>query len=459
MKKYFSYLFIIGLLFTKTLISQNKQVLYGFDAIPQTLLLNPGAETNYKYHLGIPVLSGISFQAGITGVTVADLFRNNSIDFTSKLLNAIDKLSTNDYIQIHSQIEILNAGYQLNKRDYLSVGFYTELDAFGSVPKDALVLLRDGNRAHLNKSFLLSQGSFKAEAIGVLHAGISRKINENFTAGARFKIYSGMFNTTSTNNTGSFTTRLNQNNEYSHSLNNINATVYSSGFYDENDKAINPSDLVGRAFLSGNIGVGFDVGFTYQVNKQTEITVSLLDLGFINYSKDVLNSKIAGDYVFSGLDFQYDGTNNDYWQNLKNEFKAQVPSEKNRESYTVIRPIKFNSSYKYSWGKSRNEENCSDISYKDFYDNSLGAQLFSVFRPTGPKVALTGFYERKFTENFNTKIAYTIDDFSYSNLGVGVSTKIGKVNVYGMLDNLFNITDIASANSASFQLGVNLIYN
>ena len=459
MKKYFSYLFIVGLLFTKTLISQNKQVLYGFDAIPQTLMLNPGANLNYKYHLGIPVLSGISFQAGITGITVADLFRNDNIDFTTKFLNVIDKLTADDYIQVHSQIEILNAGYQLNKRDYLSVGFYSEIDAFGSIPKDFLILIRDGNSAHLNKSFLLSQGSFKAEAIGVLHAGISRKINQKFTVGARIKIYSGIFNTTSTNNTGSFTTSLSQANEYSHSLNNINATVYSSGFYDENDKVISPSDLIGRAFLSGNIGLGFDVGFTYQLDNQTEISASLLDVGFVNYSKDVLNSKIVGDYVFSGLDFQYDGFNNDYWQNLNNDFKSKVLSDKNRESYIVIRPIKFNSSYKYSWGKSRNEENCSDMSYKNFYDNSLGAQLFSVFRPTGIKMALTGFYERKLSNTFNTKFTYTIDDFSSSNVGVGISAKIGKVNVYGMLDNLLKITDIADANNVSFQLGINLIYN
>jgi hypothetical protein len=459
MKKYFNYLFIVGLMFAQTLISQNKQILYGFDAIPQGVLLNPGANTNYKYHIGIPALSGVSFQAGITRITAADLFRNDNIDFTTKFLNTIDKLSADDYIQIHSQIEILNTGYQLNKRDYLSVGFYTELDAYGSIPKDALVLLRDGNRTHINKFFLLSQISFKAEAIGVLHAGISRKINQKFTAGARMKIYSGIFNTTSTSNTGSFTTRLSQNNEYSHSLNNINATVFSSGFYDKNDKSINPSDLVGRAFLSGNIGLGFDVGFTYQLDNQTEITASLLDVGFISYSKDVLNSRIEGDYVFSGLDFQYDGSNNDYWQNLNNDFKSKVLTEKNRESYSVIRPIKFNSSYRYSWGKSRGEENCSDTSYKNFYDNSIGVQLFSVFRPSGPKVALTGFYERKLSNIFNTKFTYTVDDFSYSNIGIGLSVKVGKVNVYGMLDNLLKITDIADSNNTSFQLGINLIYN
>ena len=458
MKKYFIYILIVGF-FSNNIVSQNKQILYNFDEIPQKLLLNPGSNINFKYHLGFPLLSGVSFDGGITSITAADLFRGNSVDFTTKLLNAVDRISNKDYIQIHSQIEILNAGYKLNQRDYLSVGFYTELDAFFNFSKDALILLRDGNSAHLNKNFLLSEGSLKAEGVGVLHFGISRKINQKFTAGARFKIYSGMFNVTSTSNLGSFTTRLNQSNQYEHHLNNINASIQSSGFYDKNDKTVETSTIIGRTFLSGNIGVGFDFGFTYQFDNQTQITLSLLDLGFINYSKDVLNSEIKGDYTFTGLNFQYDGTNNDYWQNLKNDFRTKVPSEKNRESYSVMRPIKFNTSYKYSWGRSRKEENCNDITYKDYFDNSIGAQLFSVFTPTGPKFALTGFYERKLTKKINTKLTYTIDDFSYSNIGVGLTTKIGKVNVYGMLDNLFNMTDIANSNSASFQFGINLIYN
>ncbi len=459
MKKYLIYFFALGILLSYKVVSQNRQVLYEFDNLPQTLLLNPGTNTNYKYHFGIPLLSRVSFQAGLTELTVADLFRDNSIDFTTKVLNSIDRISSNDYLQINSQIEILNGGYKLNNKDYLNVGFYTELDAFMNFPKGALILLRDGNSAHLNKDFLLSEGNLKVEALGVIHAGISRKINEKFTVGGRFKIYSGMFNVTSTNNIGSFTSRISNNNQYEHHLNNINASIQTSGIYDENDDAVNPKDLIGRAFLSGNLGLGFDIGFSYQLDKQAEITASLLDIGFVSYSKDVLSNEVKGDYTFSGINFQYDGTNNDYWQVLNSDFKTQVPSKKSRESYSVMRPVKFNSSYKYSWGRSRNEENCHDMSYKDFYDNAIGVQLFSVFRPTGPKFALTSFYERKLSENFNTKITYTIDDFSYSNLGVGLSTKIGKVNIYGILDNLFNITDIADANSASFQLGINLIYN
>ena len=74
-------------------------------------------------------------------------------------------------------------------------------------------------------------------------------------------------------------------------------------------------------------------------------------------------------------------------------------------------------------------------------------------------MALTGFYERKFSKYLTTKVTYTIDDFSASNIGLGVSTNVGKINVYGLVDNVFKLGDVADANTASLQFGVNFIFN
>ena len=69
-----------------TLCAQNKQLLYDFYEIPQSLLLNPGVKTPYKWHSGVPLLSAFSFQAGSSGITVSDLFANDGIDFTTRSL-------------------------------------------------------------------------------------------------------------------------------------------------------------------------------------------------------------------------------------------------------------------------------------------------------------------------------------------------------------------------------------
>lgn len=44
--------------------SQNKEILYNFTTIPQTLLTNPGADISYKFYIGIPLLAGINFNIG-----------------------------------------------------------------------------------------------------------------------------------------------------------------------------------------------------------------------------------------------------------------------------------------------------------------------------------------------------------------------------------------------------------
>lgn len=447
-------------------ISQNQQILYNFDKIPQTLLLNPGGETTYKYHIGVPLLSGASANVNISGITVADVFRTDNIsifagtNFNDKVRKALKKVTKDDYAYANTRIEVLSGGYKINKRDYLSVGFYSEADIFFNIPKDIITLLDEGNAAYLNKDFSLSQVNVKADVLGVLHAGISRRFNNRFMAGARLKIYSGSLNVTSTGNKGTFTTQKTATNVYEHTLNGVNAEVNSAGFYDENDKInITPGGVFGSTFLGGNFGLGLDVGFTYYYNEQWQFTASVLDVGFINYSKKNKNAKIVGDYTFSGINFEYSGKNKNYWTELKEDFKAKVPREENRQSYLVMRPIKVNGSVRYSFGKSRNMTNCHDISYKDFYDNAVGGQLYTVFRPSGPRFALTGFYERKFTKSLNTKVTYTVDDFSYSNFGVGVSVNVWKLNIYGMVDNIFTLSDIADAHRTSFQFGINFVIN
>ena len=57
-------------------IAQNKQLLYGVEEIPQSLLLNPGGKISVtqKYHFGIPFFSQIHINGGSSGVSVFDIF-------------------------------------------------------------------------------------------------------------------------------------------------------------------------------------------------------------------------------------------------------------------------------------------------------------------------------------------------------------------------------------------------
>lgn len=440
--------------------AQNKQVLYNFAELPQTLMLNPAAETNYKFHVGVPLLSSFSFDFGSSNVVLTDVFALDHKDINDKVSTVLNKLTERDFIKINSQIEVLSGGFRIDDKTYISFGFYEEVDAISYYPKDGFLLLKDGNDASLNKSFSASQLLYKIDALGVAHVGVSRKIDDKLTVGGRFKIYSSALNIESANNTGTLTTVLGTNNIYTHYLNNVDIDLKSSGLYNSDDEITNDAgSYLKKTFLDGNLGLGFDFGITYKISPQLEFSASILDLGYINHKTNVKNTTAKGSFIFEGFNFQYDPDNSsNYWGEFDKEIREQLPVEENAESYISWRPTKINTALKYSFGERRSEI-CYDNTYKDFYTNAIGAQLYSVFRPLSTQLALTAFYQKSITNKIHTKVTYTIDDFSYANIGAGFSAQFGKVNLYGMLDNILEYTNLSSANSLSLQVGINVIFN
>jgi hypothetical protein len=446
--------FFIGL----NSFSQNKQVLYDFAGLPQTLLLNPGLETNYQFHIGMPLLSGVSSELGITGFSVSDIFGVNSNSITDKVATVLKNIDSSDYLKINSQIEVFSAGFRFDEKTYISFGFYEELDAIGYAPKDILSLLTEGNAASLNRTFSVSQVLFKLDILGVVHAGITKKVNDQLTLGGRFKVYSSSLNLETVNNYGTFTTNLGNNNIYIQSLDNININLRSSGLVENNEYIYDAKTYLKNTFLGGNIGVGLDFGLTYHMSPQLQFSGSIVDVGFVNHKKNIQNTAITGSFTFEGIEFEYDGSNRNYWNELETAFKEQLPDTENNESYVSWRPTKLNAAIKYSFGEKRSKY-CYDNTFKEFYTDAFGAQLYAVFRPLREQFALTGFYEKSLSNKLHAKVTYTLDDYSYYNIGLGVSAQIWKINFYGLLDNIAALSDISSANNISLQFGFNFIFN
>jgi len=445
--------FLIGL----NSFSQNKQVLYDFAGLPQTLLLNPGLEIDYKFHIGVPLLSGFSSEIGSTGFSLSEIFAVNNNTITEKISTVLNKIDANDYLKVNTQIEVFSAGFRFDKKTYVSFGLYQELDAIGYLPKDAFTLINEGNTSYLNKSFSISEMIYKLDVLGVIHAGISRKVSDKLTLGGRFKVYSSALNLETTNNSGTFTTRLGNNNIYVHHLDNVNFNTRTSGLISYNEYISDASTYIENSLLGGNLGTGIDLGFTYHVTPQLQLSGSLIDLGFVHHNKNIKNKLIVGSFTFEGIEFEFD-SNRDYWQELDAALKEQLPIVDNQDSYTSWRPAKVNAAIKYSFGEKRSKY-CYDNTLKDFYTNAFGAQLYSVFRPLRQQFAFTSFYEKSFSNKLQAKITHTIDDYSHYNIGLGVSARIWKINFYGILDNLTKLSDISSANNVSLQFGFNLLFN
>jgi hypothetical protein len=73
-----------------------------------------------------------------------------------------------------------------------------------------------------------------------------------------------------------------------------------------------------RMLLGGDLGMGFDIGFTYQPRPEWTIDASIQDLGFINYTKDPQNYVLDNYLEYEGInpifpEFYSSQTAQDYW--------------------------------------------------------------------------------------------------------------------------------------------------
>ncbi|MCD2260494.1 DUF5723 family protein [Psychroserpens luteolus] len=451
-------------------MSQNKELLYDFNDLPQTLHQNPGALVAFDKHFGIPLLSQFHLNVGSSGVSAYDIFKNDGIDINTKIRNAIFSLSNRDYFTFNQQLEIINGGWRKDETTYFSYGMYEEADVIFYFPKELAVLLWDGNADYIGQSFSLNDVNFKGEVISVLHFGINKQLNKKLTIGARAKLYSSIANVNSRNNSGTFTTRESTtgDNIYEHVFQSLDGKVQTSGLAsllgdDNSDFSEDIKTLRKRVLFGGNLGLGFDVGFTYQPKEQHVITGSLLDVGAVFHSKDVETYHLNGSYTTEGLELVFpplldeDGTT-PYWQNLEDEFEESIQIDTLKNKYVSWRSTKFNASYRYNFGK-KNDEDCDCYAGRKPYQNGIGLQLFSIFRPRQPQFAVTAFYYRRLFDFLRLKFTYTVDDFSYHNIGLGASMHIGSFNMYLMGNNLSELQNISRAQSVSLQFGINLIFD
>jgi hypothetical protein len=465
-------LFVISFWLCVSMHAQNKQLLYDFTEIPQSLMINPGAQVDFKWYAGVPTVSGLSFQAGSSGISAFDLFANDGLDINDKLRDRVlNGMTARDELSGTYQLELLNVGFRgKDPNMFYSFGIYNEGDAIGYWFEDYAILAIDGNADQLSKRFDLGDLKTRGEMVNVFHFGANKIVNRKLRVGARAKIYSSIFDFNSTRNKGFYVTRPGQNNLLSSTF-NADMQWRTSGINaikDGNSEETLGNTIFKRGFFGGNLGLGVDLGFTYKINDQTTFTGSLLDLGLIYHSNDVENYTLKGDITTEGVEVilpdALTNPNRDFWQDLVDDIEEVIPFENNFDSYVTFRPTKLNASLRYNWGEQSLRAadcdcgpNASGSNRAPKYLNGIGGQIYMINRPRGPQTALTAFYIRRFGNIMALKATYTVDKFSYTNVGLGINLQAGPVNLYFLADNLLAYQNLIDSQYLSFQLGLNII--
>jgi hypothetical protein len=356
---------------------------------------------------------------------------------------------------------------------------YQEANGFGRHPKELMDLFFNGNDQNgdgfpeIDDPYDISELNALGELIGVWHVGINKKVNDRLSLGGRLKIYSGALSAQSKSNEGIYSLTTIPFG-FEHQFNNMNAGISTSGFINSTGNNIvgEPGEIVANALgAGGNYGLGIDFGFSLKNENDVTYTASIRDLGFINFSSDVTAYEIKEDFAIQDVPFDPPpGDEVDYWRDLWTGYyddgllfdKLDTVSS----SYIQIRPTKLNGSVKKT--KLRRKKinsayrtvQCDEDFIGDMtLESEYGLQLYSEFRPVTVLWAVTGFYSRQFSKSFNAKFTYTVDRFSFYNVGIGLSARIKQFNLFVAADNLLALPSVRDSNYQSFQLGMNVIFN
>ena len=448
------FIFLFCFMVCNVLWSQDKHLLYNQTHNPQSLMLNPGAayeKTNF--HIGVPGLSNLYASLGNTVLNIDKLFNTN--DFNTNIAAAINRVSSDDFIAFNQKLDLVNIGWRNNKR-YFSAGVYLESDGIANFPKDLLELAYYGN-ADEDRSYDIGQINFRANLQTVFHFGINKQVNKNLYLGVRAKLYISSFNARSVRNSGQFNSSLSDDGLLlNQSISNLNLRIESTGIEDLEEFA---SDKI---LFGTNYGLGLDFGLSYNLNNRVEFTASLLDLGFIRFSKDTRRDEIMGSYEYDGISIQFPNFNDGdnlipYYQNLADEIEENFPAQTTAEAYTYIQPTKLNLGLSYNFGGMTSPCYCRLKTAGSLAGNqTLSLHGFAMFSAGNLFYSLNATYQRSFSEVLYAKVSLGVDQFNRPNYGAGVAVDVWKLNIFLNVDRLNNFSNIYNAEALAYQFGLNL---
>jgi hypothetical protein len=451
MKQLFLLTIFVG--FLTRINAQFEPVAYDFTGNAMVLQTNPGSEYPYKKLFGLPLLTNIQIFAGSTGFSLNDLFAASG-SFEEKYYKTLNQLKDTDFILAHYRQDFFSFGWTDDLERFKYVGLYWDFDHITYIPAQFLKLGTYGNAPYLDQTFDAKFLATKTELVQTIYYGVHKNPNPKLNIGWRFKLYSGLANAQSVHNSGKFYTTEGQNNFYTHHLEDVNLSFQSSGYNENADM----NHYLGKLLFSGNYGPGVDFGLSYKLTDKTTITASLLDLGFIYYTTDLNNYNIKGSYEYEGVQLQFpENSYIDYWKDVKDTFKNEIKNTKNKGKYISWRPTTLYTSLKYGLGDHHHQKCENFLHPVTQYTSFIGLTGYAQYRPVKPHLGISGFFEKKWSKHFYTKLNLTADNYSYFAVDGGFVFNIGHLQLSLLVDNLVGLSDLAKSRKQAVHFGLNIM--
>ena len=427
MKKFTTYLF---LLITTASYSQQDLTLYFLENVPQRQYLNPAFRPLAKKSIGLPVVSSIYMDNMTTTFTPDNLFdiSNGAITFSTDKLK--QNIRDNNYFGVTSKIDIFSIGVQKNKSYFsfnISENMFSRINLSRGILE--LPLYKDADFAVHGGKFDMSNTGMNFSHYREFGFGWQRQMSDKLNIGVRVKLLAGKSNVWIEKNT--FRIQTNQTNDNWQVDGELG--VKTSGF--DSSGNIRSGNVGSYMLNSQNKGFALDAGITYKIGKKIELSASMVDFGFINWSSENNNIQTNNvSFSFRGIDISeivytpdslnFDTLSNAY-NRLQNAASNQLGYSENKNSYRKSLMARFHFGGTYTlFKKGKLEGKAGVLVQAEIYNNLL--------RPS-----LTLSYNQNVGRWLNASVSYSMINSNRNNLGLGISANLGPIQVYAALDNVF----------------------
>ena len=418
-----------------------QQALY--NNLPQARYYNAGIFPEYAGYFSIPGLSGYGATISNSGFSFSDLFVNGNMD----LNNFVQHLSDKNHFNLGLATDIIGFGFKV-KRNYFSLNITSKSEINLGYNRALFDFILNGNANYIGKDLSLDGFAFDASSYLETGIGYARDVTDKLNVGGRVKVLIGVGNIN-----GDFNGIKLHTDEDDYSLTaTSDFSIKAYGTYLVND-SINDAWGEPSAFNPSNMGLGLDAGATYQYSEKLSFYGSIVDLGFINW-------KDNGEELYNdGAEFTYDGIpyselqgaddeessseeESDFFTDLRDSLTSVFALQRNRISYRTRLKTRLYVGGKYELNK--------------FFDADLllhGRVFNNNFYPM--IMAGAGFHLNRW---LTTKVTYAGVNATYDNIGAGVILHLGAFQLYGMVDNVYGLTQVDHARYLSGSFGINFTF-
>ena len=320
--------FFIMLVCTLSANAQFLRTSYFMEGTHYRQQLNP-ALTPTKGYFNLPVIGAVNATVGSTSLGYQDIIDiiDDGDDFYTKP-NFMNRLKDNNKLNVNFSTEILSAGWYKGKNFWsFNIGLRTDIGA--NLTKNMFTFLNEMETVEenwRNSNYDISGQQLNINAYTEIGLGLSRQINSRLTVGARVKALLGIGNMELKLNRVAMSANLpsdQQINQWSSEsywnsmtpsqaaqaaqelkdkFNNYHANLTVGAELKSSFKGLELQEEEGKDYVtdfdfdSGKLGIagygfGIDLGASYKILDNLTVSASVLDLGFISWSKS--STKIA----------------------------------------------------------------------------------------------------------------------------------------------------------------------